>query len=76
MSLGIIHLLEMVQIDKNERKLVVVPLRPVNLGLQDESHMPRVIQRRAIIGNRKFVNALHVSRILQRNRRKVRKRFQ
>src|SRR2546428_2512889 len=70
MPVRIVHLLEMVQVDEHDREFVVVALRAVNLRLQDEAHVPRVIERSAIIGDGQLVNFLDVPRIFQRNRRK------
>src|SRR5216684_2134423 len=72
----VVHLLEMVQVDEYDREFVVVALRAVNLRLQDEAHVPRVIKRSAIVGDGQLVNFLNVSRVFQRNRGEVRKRFE
>src|SRR6266566_9517344 len=66
----------MVQVDEHDREFVVVALRPVNLRLQDKTHVPRVIQRRAIVGDGQLVNSLHVPGVLQRNGREIRERLE
>src|SRR6202011_1189111 len=72
----VVDLLEVVEIDEHQGELVVVALRTVNLRLQDKAHVPRVIQRGAIVGDGQLVDALHVARVFQGNRGKVRQRFQ
>src|SRR6266478_5373400 len=76
MSVRVVHLLEMIEINKNDRKLVIVPLRAVDFRLQDEAHVPRVIQRGAVVLDGQLVNSLHVARILESDSGKVRERFQ
>src|SRR5712664_3256422 len=76
MSVRVVHLLEMIEIDKNDRKLVVITLRAVDFRLQDEAHVPRIVQRRAVVLDGQLVNSLHVARILESDGGKVRERFQ
>ena len=76
MALRVVHLLEMIQVNEDERKLVSVPLGTVNLRLEDETHVTRVVKRRAIVCDGQFVNALYVTRIFKRDCRKVRERFE
>src|SRR5215471_8321646 len=45
MPLRVVHLLEVIEVNENQRKLVVIALRPVNLRLQNEAHVPSVIKR-------------------------------
>src|SRR6266480_457257 len=72
----IVYLLEMVQVDENDREFVVVALRTVDLRLQDEAHVPRVIERSAVVGDGQLVNFLDVPGVLQGDGRKVRKRLE
>src|SRR6267143_34808 len=76
MSVRVVHLLEMIQIDKNDRKLIIVALRAVDFRLEDEAHVARVIQRGAVVLDGQFVNSLHMARILESNGSKVRERFE
>src|SRR5215469_12055638 len=66
----------MVQIDEYQRKLVVVPLRAINLRLQDVAHVSRVVERRAIISDGQVVNFLDVAGVLERDGGKIRERFE
>src|ERR1700724_1914074 len=72
----VVDFLKVVEINEHQGKLVVVALRTVNLRLQDESHVPRVIKRRAIIRDGQLVDAFYVPGVFQRDRGKVRQRFQ
>jgi len=72
----VVHLLEMIQVNEHDRKFVVVALRAVNFRIQDESHVPRIVKRSAVILDRQLVDSLHVPRVFESNRREVRKRFQ
>src|SRR6266849_9114721 len=76
MSVRVVHLLEMIEIDKNDRKLVIVPLRAVDFRLQDEAHVPRVVQRGAVVLDGQLVNSLDVAGILERDGGKIRERFE
>src|ERR1700730_19442433 len=76
MSVRIVHLLEMIEIDKNDRKLVVVTLRAVDFRFQDEAHMRRVVQRGAVVLDGQLVNPLDVTRVLKRDGGKIRERFE
>src|SRR5438046_9154824 len=72
----IVYLLEMVQVDENDREFVVVALRTVDLRLQDEAHVPSVIKRSAVVSDGQLVNFLDVPGVLQGDGRKVRKRLE
>src|SRR6266850_7853110 len=76
MSVRVVHLLEMIEIDKDDRKLVIVPLRAVDFRLQDEAHVPRVVERGAVVLDSQLVNSLHVARVLESDGGKVRERFE
>src|SRR5260370_34960975 len=76
MPVRIVHLLKMIKVDEHDREFVIVALRAVNLRLQDEAHVTGVIERSAIVGDGQLVNFLDVSRVFQRNRGEVRKRFE
>src|SRR2546426_11586161 len=76
MSVRVVHLLEMIEIDKNDRKLVIVPLRAVDFRFQDEAHVARVIQRGAVVLDGQLVNSLYMARILDSDGSKVGKSFE
>src|SRR6266850_3716572 len=76
MSVRVVHLLEMIEIDKNDRKLVIVALRAVDFRLQDEAHVARVVQRGAVVLDGQLVNSLDVARVLESDSGKIRERFQ
>ena len=76
MAVSVVHLFEVIKIDENQRKFVVVALRSIDFRIENEAHVPRVVERRAIIGNGQFVNALYVPRIFERDRGKIGKRFE
>ena len=76
MAVSVVDLLEMIEIDEHQRKFVVVALRAINFGFENESHVPRVVQRRAIIGDRQLVDALDVARIFERDGGEIRQRFE
>src|SRR5262249_21780610 len=63
----------MVEIDEDQRELVVIALRAINFGFENESHVAGVVKRSAVVGDGEFVDALDVTRIFERNRGKVRK---
>src|SRR5206468_11642603 len=75
-SMRIVNLFKMVQVDENDREFVVVALRAVNLRLKNKDHVSRVIERRAIVGDGWLVNLLNVPRIFEGNRLRIRKRLQ
>src|SRR5215510_5198838 len=76
MPMSVVDLLEMIEIDEDDGELVVVALRPVNLRLQNETHMPRVVEGRAVIRDRQLVDALDVTGVFQSDGGKVGKRFE
>ena len=45
MAVRVVDLLEVIEIDEHQREFVVVALRTVDFRLQDETHVPRVVQR-------------------------------
>src|SRR5580700_5646197 len=76
MAVGVVHLLEMIEIDEHQRELIIVALRTVNFRLEDEAHVAGVVETRAIVGDGQFVNSLHVPGIFERDGRKVGKSFE
>ncbi len=72
MPVSIVNLLEVIEVDEYQGEFVVVALRAINFGIQNKTHVPRVVQRGAVIGDGQLVDALHVPRIFQRNRGEVR----
>src|SRR5437899_8653537 len=76
MPMRVVDLLEVIEVDEHDGELIVVTLGAVNLRLQDETHMPRVVEGGAVIGDGEFMNALDVAGILKSDGRKIRKRFQ
>src|ERR1700730_373833 len=75
-AVGVIYLLEVIKIDKNNGKFIVVTLRPVDFRIEDETHMARVIKRGAVIFDGEFMDALYVTRVFQCNRGKIGKGFE
>src|SRR5580700_7367485 len=76
MAVSVIHLLEMVQVDEHQRKLVVVPLRTVNFRFEDEAHVPRVVKAGAVVRDGQLVNSFHVPGVFERDGGKVGKSFE
>jgi hypothetical protein len=68
--------LEMIEVDEHERKFVAVALRAVDLRLQNEIQVPRVVQAGAIVGDGELVDALHVARVFQGDGGEIRQGFE
>src|SRR5262249_17906991 len=75
-AMRVVDLLEVVEVDKYQRKLVVITLRPVDFGLENKTHVTGVVQRRAVVGNGQLVDALDVARIFEGDRGEIGKRFE
>ena len=75
MAVRVVDIFEVVEVDKNQRKFVVVALRPVDLRFQHEIQVPRVVKSGAVIRDGQLVNALHVARILHGDGREIRQHF-
>src|SRR5690348_10161439 len=73
--MSVIHALEVVEVDEDYRELVAIAMGAVNLRVEHEIKMARIIERGAIVRDREFMDALHVARILDGNRRIIRERF-
>jgi hypothetical protein len=76
MAVRIVDLLEMIQVDEDQRKLVVISLRTVDFRLEDEAHVPGVVEAGAIVGDGQFMNSFYVPGILKGDGRKVGKSFE
>src|ERR1700722_11861335 len=63
MSVSVIDLFEVVEIDEQDRELVAVASRAVNLGFQSLVEMTGVIEPGAVIGDGKFLNLFHGARV-------------
>src|SRR6266478_1804311 len=61
-SVRVVDFLKVVEIDEHQGELVVVSLRAINLRLQDESHVPCVIQSDGGKGRQRF-QQVQISRI-------------
>src|SRR6266852_8322688 len=59
MSVGVVYLLEVIQIDEQDGELVAVARRTVDFGLQSLVKVAGVIQPGAIVGDGEFLNLLH-----------------
>ena len=75
-AVGVVDLLEVIEVDEHERKFVVVALRTVDFGFENEAHVARVVERRAIVGDGQFVDALDVARIFERDGSEIGQRFE
>src|ERR1700722_7647737 len=75
-AVGVVDILEMVEVDKNQRKLKSVPMRTIYFGVQHEIQAPGVVERGAIVGDGEFVNSLNVTRVFYGDCGVVRKSFQ
>src|SRR5580704_5933278 len=71
MAVGIVDLLEMVQVDEHQRKLVVVPLRTIDFRFENETHVPGVIKTGAIVRDGQLVNSFHVPCVFERDGGKI-----
>ena len=76
MPVRVVHHLEAVEVDEDQRKFKSVAVRAVDLRIQHEIQVPGVVQAGAIIGDGQLVNALHVPRILDGDRGVVGQRFE
>src|SRR3989449_294279 len=73
---SVVDLLEMVEIDEDQREFVVVALGAVNLRFQDEIQVARVVKAGAVVGDRELMNSLDMPGVLERNGSKVGQGFQ
>ena len=69
-------ILEVVEVDEDQRKLERISVGAVNFRIQHEIQMPRVVEAGAIVGDRQLMNALHVARIFNGDGGVVGQRFQ
>ena len=76
MPVRVVHQLEAVEINEDQRELERVAVRAVNLRIQHEIQMPRVVEAGAVVGDRELMNALDVPRIFDGNRGVVGKRLE
>ena len=63
MSLGVIDLLEVIEVDEDHAEFITEPSRAVDLGFQRLREMPRVEQAGAIVRDGEFLNLLHGLRV-------------
>ena len=63
MAVGVVDLLEVVEVNKDHRKFVVVPRRAIDLGLQNFIEMAGVVEAGAIVGDGEFLNLLDGARV-------------
>src|SRR2546422_9353716 len=75
-AVGVVHLLEVIEIDEDHGKLIPVAGGPVDFSIEHEVQMAGVIERSAIVRNRQLVDPLDVTRVLEGDRRVVRQVFQ
>src|ERR1700691_1878654 len=61
MTVGVVDVLEVVKVDKDQRKLKGVAVRAINLSIQHEIQMPGIVETCAVIRNREFVDSLNRS---------------
>src|SRR5689334_20133909 len=73
--MSVIHALEVIEIDEDYRELVAIAMGAVNLRVEHEIKMARIIERGAIVRDREFMDALHVPGVFDGNRRIIRERF-
>ena len=76
MTVGVVDLLEVVEIDEDDGELVVVALRAVDFCIEDEAHVTGVVERGAIVLDGQFVDAFDVARIFERDGGEVGKGFE
>src|SRR5580704_4409276 len=76
MAVRIVDLLEMIEIDEDQRELVVVTLRTVNFCFENEAHVTGVVETGAIVGDGQLVNAFHVTGVFERDGGEVGKSFE
>ncbi len=72
----VVHILEVIEIDEDERKLEGVAVRAVDLGIEHEIQMARVVEAGAIVGDRQFVDALDVARVFDGDGGVIGERFE
>src|SRR5579864_5086125 len=76
MAVCVIHSLEEIQINKDQREFVAVALRSVDFRFENEVQVAGVVQICAVIGDGQLMNALYVARIFNRDGREIGERFQ
>ena len=67
MSVHIVDLLEMVEVNEDDGKFVAVTIGAIDFRVEDEVEMPGVVKRGAVIGDGELVDALHVTGVFQRD---------
>src|SRR5689334_15257575 len=72
MAMGIVDGLKVIEIEEHERELIAVSLGTVDFSFKNRVQVPSVVKAGAIIGNGQFMDALHVPRIFEGNRCKIR----
>src|SRR5690242_8705782 len=65
MTVGVVDLFEMVEVDEDKRKLVIVTLRAVDFGFENKAHVAGVVKAGAVVGDGQLVNAFYVPGILE-----------
>src|SRR6202030_4708445 len=76
MPVSIIHILEMIEVDEDQRELECIAMRAVNFGVEHEIQVAGVVQRGAVVCDRQLVNPLHMPRVFDGDGRIVCERFQ
>ena len=76
MPVFVVHLLEIVQVDKDQAELSLEAPRPFNLRLHLLVKVTHVEQSRAFVGDGQLLNTLHRARILNGDRRVVAQHMQ
>ena len=64
MSVGIVHLLEVVEIEEEDAELVSETRRAVDLGFERLVEMTRVVESGAVVRDGQFLDAFHGARII------------
>ena len=62
-TVGVVDIFKVVEVDEDQRKLEGVAMRTVQLGIEHEIQMARVVEGGAIVGDRELVDALDVAGI-------------
>ena len=76
MAVRVVHSLEEIQVNEDQREFIAVSLRAVNFRFQNKVQMAGVVKIRAVIGDGQFMNSLYVARIFNGDGREVGKRFE
>src|SRR6266702_921858 len=75
-AVGVVYLLEMVEVDEQHREFVSESRRAINLRLQCLIEMARIVEPGAIISDGQFLDFFDRTRVFNRNRRIVAQRLQ